>query len=91
MIGNYSWFFNFTKIENGRKVSFKVNSKGKIISISNVDKYSSTFIENVRLVEKHTFFNKGYIVIFNKKNMLSRMHVTIKFCLLEKDVSTYTP
>ncbi|KAH9657240.1 Integrase catalytic domain-containing protein [Citrus sinensis] len=37
MTGNYSWFSSFTKIENGRDVSFGDNSKGKIIGIGNVD------------------------------------------------------
>ncbi|KAH9680653.1 Integrase catalytic domain-containing protein [Citrus sinensis] len=36
MIGNYSWFSSFTKIENGGDVSFGDNSKGKIIGIGNV-------------------------------------------------------
>ena len=60
--------------KNGRDVSFRDNLKGKIIGIGNVGKESSTFIENVCLVEnlKHNFLSisqlhdKGYKVIFNK-------------------------
>ena len=51
MIENYSWFSSFTKIENGRDVSFGDNSKWKIIGIGNDDNVSSTLIENVCLVE----------------------------------------
>ena len=74
MTENYSWFLTFTKIENGEKVSIGDNLKGKIISIGNVGKDSSTFIENVCLVEnlKHNLLSisqlcvKGYRVIFYK-------------------------
>ena len=57
MIGNYSWFLSFTKIENGGEVSFRDNSKGKIIG--NVNKDCYTFIENLCLVEnlKHNLFS----------------------------------
>ncbi|KAH9668295.1 hypothetical protein KPL70_021361 [Citrus sinensis] len=74
MTGNYSWFSSFTKIENGRDVSFGDNSKGKIIGIGNVGNVSSTLIENVCLVEnlKHNLLSisqlcdKGYRVIFDE-------------------------
>ena len=75
MTGNYSWFLSFTKIKNDKEVSFGDNSKGNIIVIDNVSKYSSTFIENVCLVEnlKHNLLNisqlcdKGYKITFDKK------------------------
>ena len=74
MIGNYSWFSSFTKIQNGGNVSFRDNSRGKIIAIGNVGNVSSTLIENVCLVEnlKHNLLrisqlcDKGYKVIFYK-------------------------
>ncbi|KAH9699792.1 Integrase catalytic domain-containing protein [Citrus sinensis] len=74
MIGNYTWFSSFTKIENGGDVSFGDNSKGKILGIRNAGKVYSTLIENVYLVEnlKHNLIsisqlcNKGYKVIFDK-------------------------
>ncbi|KAH9728331.1 Integrase catalytic domain-containing protein [Citrus sinensis] len=74
MTGNYSWFSSFTKIENGGDVSFRDNSKGKIIGIGNVGNVSSTLIENVCLVEnlKHNLLSisqlcdKGYRVIFDE-------------------------
>ena len=74
MTGNYSWFFSFTKIENGGEVSFRDNSKEKIISIGNVDKDSSIFIENMCLIENlnHNLLSisqlcdKWYRVIFDK-------------------------
>ena len=51
MTDNYPWFSSFIKIENGGQVSFGDNLKGKIIGIGNMDKDSSTLIENVCLVE----------------------------------------
>ena len=73
MTNNYFWFSSFTNVKNGGEVSFRDNSKGKIISISNIDK-DSTFIKNLYLVKnlKHNLLrinqlsNKGYRVIFNK-------------------------
>ena len=47
MTRNYEWLLSFTKIENGGDVSFRDNSKGKILGIGNVGKVSSTLIENV--------------------------------------------
>ena len=89
MTGNYSWFSSFTKIENGRDVSFGDNSKGRIIGIGNVGNVSSTLIENVCLVEnlKHNLLSisqlcdKGYRVIFVNQNVLLRIHVMGKSCL----------
>ena len=74
MTGNYFWFSSFTKIENGGNVSFRDNSKGKIIGTGNVSNVSSTLIENVYLVEnlKHNLLSisqlcdKGYKVVFDK-------------------------
>ena len=71
---NYFWFSNFTKIENGGDVSFGDNSKGKIFGIGNVGNVSSTFIENVCLVENlkqnllsiSQLCDKGYRIIFSK-------------------------
>ena len=74
MTGNYAWFSSFTKIENGGDVSFRDNSKEKILGTGNVRKVSSTLIENLCLVEnlKHNLISisqlcdKGYKVIFDK-------------------------
>lgn len=74
MTGSYAWFSSFTKIKNGRDVSFGDNSKGKILRIDNVGKVSSTLIENVCLIEnlKHNLISisqlcdKGYKVAFDK-------------------------
>ena len=72
MTGNYPWFLSFTKIENSGNVSFGDNSKGKIIGIGNVGNVSSTFIENVCLIEnlKHNLLSisqlcdKSYKVVW---------------------------
>lgn len=74
MTGDYSWLSSFTKVKNGREVSFRENSKGKIVGVGNVSKNSSTIIENACLVDilKHNLLiisqlcDKGYRVIFNK-------------------------
>ena len=78
MLGNYSWFSSFTKIENDGNVSFGDNLKGKIIGIGNVGDVSSTLIENVCLVEnlKYNFlsisqlYDKGYRVIFDNSKCI---------------------
>ena len=51
MTESYTWLSSFTMIENGGDVSFGDNSKEKILRIGNVDKVSSTLIENICLVE----------------------------------------
>lgn len=97
MIGNYFWFSSFTKIENGGNMSFRDNSKEKNIGTGNVGKDSSVFIEKVCLAEnlKHNFrsisqlCDKGYKVIFDKHNVLLKMHVMKKLCLLVIDVVMY--
>ena len=74
MTRSYSWFSSFTKIKNVEDVSFRDNSKGKNIDVGNVGKDSSTFVENVCLVEnlKHNLLtisqlcDKGYRVVFDK-------------------------
>ena len=74
MTGNYSWFSSFTKIENDRNISFRDNSKEKIIGIRNVGNVFSSLIENVCLVEnwKQNLLNisqlcdKCYKVVFYK-------------------------
>ena len=98
MTGNYPWFSSFTKIEKGGDVSFRDNKKGKILEIGNVSKVSSTIIENVCFVEnlKHNLISisqlcdKACKVIFYNQNVLLRMHVMGKFCLLEIDVVMFT-
>ena len=95
---NYAWFSSFTKIENSGDVSFRDNSKGKILGIGNVSKVTSTLIENVCLVEslKHNLISisqlcdKGYKVALINQDVLLRMHVMEKFCLWEIDVAIFT-
>ena len=84
-------FSSFTKIKNGRDVSFGDDFKGKILGISNASKISSTLIENVCLVKnlKHNLISisqlcdKGYKIIFDKTKCVIENHVITKFCLLE--------
>ena len=66
--------FKFHQNRNGGDVSFGDNSKEKILGIGDVGKISSTFIENICLVEnlKHNLISinqlcdKGYKIIFDK-------------------------
>ena len=98
MTGNYAWFSSFTKIENGRDISFGDNSKGKILGIGNVGKVSSILSENVCLVEslKHNLISISQLcdkvikLFLINQDVSLRMHVMWNFCLLEIDVVMFT-
>jgi hypothetical protein len=71
MTGDDLLFSSITKI-NGENVTFRDNSKGKIISVGNIGGKSSPLIENVFLINslKHNLFSiiqlcyKGYKIVF---------------------------
>ncbi|KAH9799739.1 hypothetical protein KPL71_000448 [Citrus sinensis] len=78
MTGNYSWFSSFTKIENGRDVSFGDNSKGKIIGIGNVDNLGKFDPKSdVGIFLGYSNSSKVYRV-YNKRTLVveESMHVT---------------
>jgi hypothetical protein len=58
MTGDDLLFSSITKI-NGENVTFRDNSKGKIISVGNIGGKSSPLIENVFLINslKHNLFS----------------------------------
>jgi len=72
MTGDDSLFSGITKI-NGGKVTFRDNSKGKIIGVGNIGSKSSLSIKKVFLVNnlKHNLLNiiqlcdKGYKIMFD--------------------------
>ncbi|KAH9658467.1 CCHC-type domain-containing protein [Citrus sinensis] len=78
MIGNYSWFSSFTKIENGGDVSFGDHSKGKIIGIGNVDNLGKFDPKSdVGIFLGYSNSSKAYRV-YNKRTLVveESMHVT---------------
>ena len=95
MIGNYSWFLSFTKIKNDGEVLFGDNSKGKIIGIGNIGKYSFTFIENVclkyDLLNISQLFDKSYKVVFDKIICVIESPCDDKVLFIGKNVLIYTP
>jgi len=61
MTGDDSLFSGITKI-NGGKVTFRDNSKGKIIGVGNIGSKSSLSIEKVFIIQ---LCDKGYKIMFD--------------------------